>query len=101
MSRREPVGVIHPTFFSGSGSVDGLEFIRCVGGRQPQIQEFWSFAEDGNTCEVHLFAPIDVCDFSRDCFRTDYVTEIGRRVFIYVQKYINGSVEWLGVSAPF
>ena len=36
MSRREPVGVIRQPSSSGSGGEDGLEFIRCVGRRQPQ-----------------------------------------------------------------
>ena len=33
MPRHEPVGVIRQTFNSGSGADDGLEFIRCIGGR--------------------------------------------------------------------
>ena len=44
---------------------------------------------------------IDIGDFSSECFHTDYATEIGRIVFIHGWKSINGSVEWLGVSAPF
>ena len=100
MPRREPVGVIQPIFRSSSRANDRLEFIRCVGGRQPQIHELWSFVEDGITREVHPFARIDVGNFSRDCFHTNYATEIGRRVFSYGRKSINGSIKWLGVPAP-
>ena len=71
-----------------------------MGGGEPQIHKLLSFAEDRITRKVHPFTRIDVGDFSRDCFYTAYVTEIVRKVFIYGQKSINGSVEWLGVPAP-
>ena len=100
MTRRKPVGVIRQPSNSGSGADVRLEFIRCVGSREPQIHELWIFAEDGITREVHPFAWIDVGNFSRDCFRTTYATEIGHRVSIYGRKWINGSFEWLGVPAP-
>ena len=83
MTRRKTVGVIRQSSNSGSGADDRLEFIRYVGGREPQIHELWIFAEDGITREVHHFARIDVGDFSGDCFRTAYATGIGRRVPIY------------------
>ena len=101
MPRRDPVGVIRQTSRSGSGADDGLEFIRCVDGRQPQIHKLWSFAEDGITREVHPFLQIDVGDFSGNCFQTDYTTEIGCTVAIYGWKSINESVECLNVPAPF
>ena len=100
MTRRKPVGVIRQPSRSDRRDEDGLEFIRCVGGREPQIHELWSFAEDGITREVQTFARIDVGDFSGDCFHTAYATEIGRRVFIYGRKSINGNVKWLKVPAP-
>ena len=90
---RKPIGVICQPSNSGSGADARLEFIRCVGGREPQIHELWIFAEDGIPWEVHPFARIDVGNFSGDCFRTAYATEIGRRVSIYGRKSINGSVE--------
>ena len=97
MTRRKPVGFIHQPSNSGSEDKYGLEFIRCVDGREPQIHELWFFAEDGITREVHPFARIDFGGFSEDCFHTAYATEIGRRVFIYGRKCINGSIEWFGV----
>ena len=69
-------------------------------GESPKSKKFEGFAKDGITCEVHPFARIDVVNFSGDCFHTAYATEIGRRVFIYGWKSINGSVEWLVVPAP-
>ena len=83
MTRRKPVGVIRQPSNSGSGADARLEFICCVGGREPQIHELWTFAKDSITREVHPFARIDVGNFSGDCFRTAYATEIGRRVSIY------------------
>ena len=97
MPIHELVRVIRQPFNSGRGGKYGLEFIRCVGRRQPQIQEVWTFADGGITREVHTFACVDVGAFSRDCFHTDYFDEHGRRVYIYSRKSINGSVEWLGV----
>ena len=100
MTRRKPVGVIRQPSRSGSGDEYGLEFIRCVGGRYPQIHELWSFAEYGITREKHPFERIYVSDFSGDCFHTAYATEIGRRVIIYGRESINGNVKWHGVPAP-
>ena len=82
MPRREPTGVIHQPSRSGSGGDDGLEFIRCVGGQEPQIHKIWSFAKDVITRKVHPFARIDVGNFNGDFFHTAYDTEIERRVFI-------------------
>ena len=92
MTRRKPVGAFSQPSNSGSGANDRLEFICCVGGREPQIHKLWIFSKDGMTQEVHPFARIDVGNFSGDCFRTAYATEIGRRVSIYGRKPINGSV---------
>ena len=78
MTRSKPVRVIRQPSISGSGAKDGLKFIRCVGGREPQIHELWSFAKDGITREVHPFARIAVRNFSGDCFHTNYATDIGR-----------------------
>ena len=101
MPIREPVGAIIQLFNSGIRADDRLEYIRCVGGQQPQIHEVWTFSDDGITCEVDPFAHIDVGAFSGDCFQTYYFSENGRIVSIYGQKSINGSVEWLGVPHPF
>ena len=101
MPRCEPVGVILQPSSSGSGADDRLEFIRFVGGREPQIYELWTFAEDGITRKVHPFARVDVGDFSGDCFQTYYMTEERRRVTIFGQISINMSVKWLSVPVPF
>ena len=49
MPRRESIGAIFQHFNSSSGSDDRVEFIRCVGGQQPQIREVWTFGDDGIT----------------------------------------------------
>ena len=100
MARREPVLATHQNFRSGNRGKDGIEFIRCVDGWEPQIHKIWRFAEDGITREVHSFARVDVGNFSGDCFQTHYMTEEARRVTIFGQRYINLSVEWLSTPVP-
>ena len=101
MTRQKPVGFIRQLSNSGSRADDRLQFIRCVGGREPQIHKLWTFAEDGITHKVHPFAHVDVSDFSGDCFHTYYMTEERHRVTMFGQISINVSVEWLGVPIPF
>ena len=43
---RKSVGVISQPSRSGIGADYGLEFIHCVGGRQPQIHKLWTLAEN-------------------------------------------------------
>ena len=93
MHRREPAGVIRQPFRSGNRGEDGIEFVCCVDGREPQIHELWSFAEDGITRKVHPFAHVDVGDFFRDCFQTYYMTKEACRVTILDRRFINASVE--------
>ena len=100
MPRLDPVEVICQPFSSSSRGEDRVEVIFCGGAREPQIHELWSFSEDRITHKVHPFARIDVGNFSGDCFQTDYSTEVGLRVDIYGQRFINGSAEWLGLLAP-
>ena len=101
MPRRKPVGVIRQPSNSGSRADDKLEFIRCVGGQEPQIHELWTFAEDGITRKVHPFARVNVSNFSGDYFHTYFMTEERRRVTIFGQTSMNVSVKWLGVPIPF
>ena len=97
MPKSEPVGAIRQTSNSGSGADDGIEFIRCVGGRQPEIHEVWTFGNDGINPEVHPFACVDVGDFIGDCFATNYLAGNGGRVPMFGRKLINGSFKWMGV----
>ena len=99
--RRDPMGVIHQSSSSDSRGKDGVDFISCVRGREPQIHKLWSYAEDGITRKFHPFLSIDVGNLYGDCFKTNYSTEVGRRVAIYGQISINGSVELISVPAPF
>ena len=101
MPRSEPVGVIISTFRSGSRGKGGIEFIRCVDGREPQIHKLWTFAEDDITREVYPFARVDVGNLSGDCLQTYYMTEERRRVTIFGWISINVSIEWIHVPIPF
>ena len=94
--RRDTARVIRKPFRYGNRGEDGIEFVRCVDGQEPQIYKLWSFDEDGITREVHPFARVNVGDFSGDCFETHYMTEEALRVTIFGQRSINASVEWLG-----
>ena len=58
MPRHEPVVVIRQPSIYGIGDDDILEFIRCVGRREPQIQKLWSFSEDRITHEIHARATV-------------------------------------------
>ena len=80
MPRRDPDGSIRQLYNSGSGENDRLEFIRCVGGRQPEIHEVWTFGEHRITTDVNPFVRVDVGAFFRGCFATDCLTENGCRV---------------------
>ena len=79
----DPVGSIYQPFNYGSGANDVLEFIPCVGGRQPEIHEVWTFGDDGITPEVHPFARVDVSAFIGDCFGANYLAENGQRLPMY------------------
>ena len=59
----------------------------------------WTFGDDGITPEVHPTAIFDVGAFVGNCFATEYLTENGCRVPMFGRKWINGSFEWMGVSA--
>ena len=69
----------------------------CVDGRQPQIDEVWTFAEDSVTLEVHLTACVVIGTEFVGEFATDYLTPNWIWVPMFGINYINGSVEWLGV----
>ena len=97
MPRPEPFGAILQPSKYGSGDDAGLDFIRCVGGRQPKIHEFWTFGDDGTTPEVHPIARVAVGAFVGDYFATDRLTENGLRVPTFGRKLINGSSEWMGI----
>ena len=93
----ELVGAIRQAFNSGSETDDGLEFIRCVGGRQPETHEVWNFGDDRITRKFYPVARVDISAFLGDCFGTNYLAKNGRRMPMYGRKLINGSVKWLGV----
>ena len=92
MPRRDPAGAIRQPISYGSGDADRLVFIHCVGGIQPEIHGVWTFGDDGTTPKVHPFERVDVGAPLRDCLVTKFFAENGRRVPIYGQKLINGSV---------
>ena len=99
MPRREQVRSIFQPFKPSSWADDGLEFIQCVGGLHPEIDEVWNFGDHRITPKVHPFTHVYVGNFIRECFGTDYLAGNGHRVPMFVQKLINGRVEWIGVPS--
>ena len=97
MPRPDLVKAIHQPSNSGSGYDDGLDFIRCVGKRQPEIHEVWTFCDDRITRKVHPFVRVDISAFVRDCIVNDYLIENGRKVPMFRRICINGSFEWMGI----
>ena len=99
MNRWEPFGYIRRPSVYGNGGAEGLEFIRYVDGREPQINKVWSFGDNDVTHEFHLTAQIYVGAGVVGEFLSDYLTESGRRIPILGRISINGSVEWLAITA--
>ena len=97
MPRPDPVEAICQPSDSVSGDDDRLEFIWCVGGRQPKINEICTFSDDGITPEVHPTARVDIGAFFGDFFFNNYLTENGRRGPMFGRNLINGSFEWMCV----
>ena len=97
MDRQDPVGSICRPYNSSGGDAEVPNFIRRVGGQEPQIHEVWAFVDDGAMREVHLTARVDVGDGVFGEFSSDHVIESGTRIPILSRVSINGSVELLGV----
>ena len=95
-----PVGDIYWRSNSGSGDEDRSKFVQYVDGREPEVHKICTFGEDGVTPKVHTTAQVDVSAGFVSEFSTNYLTEDGRRIPMFGRKSINGSVEWLGVTAP-
>ena len=81
IARRKPVDVqVFPlctvqTLRSGRGGKDGVWFTCCVEGRDTEIYELWTFAEDG-TREVHPFAQVQISDnFTGETFHTHFLMQ--------------------------
>ena len=74
------------------GGEDGIDFVRCVDGQEPQTHELWSFAKDGINRKVHPFGLVGVGNLSGDCFQNHYMTEEARRVTIFGQRSNNAIV---------
>ena len=92
MPGMEPVGAISRPSNSYCGENDGPQFIRFVDERQPEINEIWTFGEDGVTPKFHLTARIDVSNFVGGYFFIEYLNQIWSRVPMFGQKSINGNV---------
>ena len=99
MPRTELVRYIRRPSDSGCGDDDGPQFIRFVDRRQPKFHKVCIFGEDGVTLKVHPTARIDVGTFVGDYFATDDLNTTWRRVPMFSQKSINGSVKWIGIPS--
>ena len=66
--------------------------------RDPKVHEVCNFGEYVVTRRVYPTAPVYVSAGVIREFATDYLTEIWRRIPMFVRITINGSVEWSGIS---
>ena len=62
------------------------------------MHEVWDFGDDVITCEVRPTAQVDVGAGVVGQFLSNYFTENGHIIPILSQKFINGSVECLGIT---
>ena len=86
------MGSIRRSSDSGSRGTEGVEFIRCVDGQEPQIHESWCFVSDGVTREVHTTAQIYIGAETVGQFKTNYLAKNGRIIPVVIQISINGIV---------
>ena len=89
MSMPDPLRDTCWTSNCGCGDTDKSKFIRCVEGRDPEVDEVWIQGEDSITPEVHPTARVDVeagvvCEFV-----TNYLTKNGFKTSIFCKKSIN------------
>ena len=93
-----PMGSIHRTLDSSSGSTKYTDFIQCVDGREPQIHKFWCLGLDGITREFHPTAHVEVSAGAVEKFVTDYLAKNECQINIIRQLSINDSVQFLVFS---
>ena len=79
------------------GGNKDVEFIQCVDGREPQINEMWCLGSDSVTREIHPTVQVEVGDGTVGQFTTNYLAENGRRIPIIGQLSINRIVKLLGI----
>ena len=70
-------------------------------GRDPEIYELWTFADDG-IFEVNPYARVRISDnFIGDTFHTHFFNAREVRIPFFGCKYVSRSVQWLDVPGPF
>ena len=81
-----------------SGGTEATSFIQCVGGREPQIHEFWCLDLEGISRKFHPTARVEVTAGTAGEFLTNHLSENGRRIDIIWRVSVNDSVQFLGFS---
>ena len=79
------------------GSETG-SFFQFVNGREPKTHEFWCHGIYGICCEMHHYSRIVTPDGTVGEFVTENISENGRRNKIIGELFINGSVQFIGIS---
>ena len=93
----QPMGSILWPSNPGSRVTEDNEFIRCVDGQEPQINELWCLSLYNINQEVHPTARVEVVAGTVGEFTTNYLAENRRRIPIIGKLSINGSVQFLGI----
>ena len=59
---------------SGCGGADQSKFVRCIDGRDPELQKVWIRCDSRITSEVHSTARVEVNPCITRDFSTNYFT---------------------------
>ena len=92
------MGNIHMPSNSGRGGPETGTFIKCVNGIEPQIPKLWCWDIDRICREVHRTARVDILSRNVGWFVTDYLSENGRHGQTIGELFINGNVQFIGLS---
>ena len=99
MIRRTPMRDSHSN--SGIRGPETGTFIQCVNGREPKIHELWCWDIDVICLEVHPSARVDILDGTVVDFSPSTSGKMGSATRLSVNFYINGSVQFIGLSEIF
>ena len=101
MIRRRPVVSIFWPSDYGSGVTEDTKLIQYVDSREPQLHKMWCLGLDNFTCKIQLTVQVEVGAGTVGEFTTNHFAENGHIIRIIGQLYINGSVQFLGITNFF
>ena len=85
-----------PSYY-GSGGTETIDFIQCINGIEPHINELWCLGLDRIYRKVHHTAREEILAGTVREFVNNYLDENGRQILIIGRLSINHSVQFLGL----